>query len=322
MAFSPKQVRALKREVDHHKIRTRQLHGKELSFLEAWHVIAEANRIFGFDGWSRETIETRCILNRELRGNFQAVYAAKVRISVFADERLVVREGHGTGEGHGSTTGEAHDVALKAAETDATKRALATFGKPFGLSLYLTDRGRQLMGNERRQLPSLRYRPTFPANISPRPADAALEGPTPPDAAKTCATGLKGPRFGSVNRRNDHSDGIDKAVLAISETRRIRDREHVRAVTRQPCLICGRSPSDPHHLRFAQSRALGRKVSDEFVVPLCRGHHRELHRCGDEVAWWRNIGIDPSPAARALWLQTHPVPQQNAGDAASASTAP
>jgi ERF superfamily protein len=122
--------------------------------------------------------------------------------------------------------------------------------------------------------------------------------------------------------RKGRSQAIDKTVLAFPEPRRVRDREHVRFVAKQPCLVCGRVPSDPHHLRFAQSRALGRKVSDEFTVPLCRRHHREVHRCGDEVAWWRNIGIDPSPAARALWLQTHPIPQQNAGDAASASTAP
>jgi hypothetical protein len=60
----------------------------------------------------------------------------------------------------------------------------------------------------------------------------------------------------------------------------------------------------PHHLRFAQSPALGRKVSDEFTVPLCRGHHREVHRCGDEAAWWGKAGINPTVAARALWANT------------------
>jgi ERF superfamily len=100
---------------------------------------------------------------------------------------------------------------------------------------------------------------------------------------------------------------IDKSALALPEPRRIRDRDHVRYVAKQPCLICGRRPSDTHHLRFAQSRALGRKVSDEFVVPLCRGHHREVHRCGDEAAWWGKVGVNPTPAARALWLATHPL---------------
>ena len=100
---------------------------------------------------------------------------------------------------------------------------------------------------------------------------------------------------------------IDKSILAFPEPRRVRDRDHIRHVIKQACLICGRRPSDPHHLRFAQSRALGRKVSDEFTVPLCRAHHREVHRCGDEGLWWRKTGIDPLAAARALWLETHPL---------------
>ena len=101
---------------------------------------------------------------------------------------------------------------------------------------------------------------------------------------------------------------VDKSVLALPSPRRIRDRDHVKLVAKQPCLICGRRPADAHHLRFAQSPALGRKVSDEFTVPLCRGHHREVHRCGDEAAWWKKTGIDPSAAARVLRLKTHPLP--------------
>ncbi len=92
----------------------------------------------------------------------------------------------------------------------------------------------------------------------------------------------------------------------------MRDRDHIRHVIKQPCLICGRRPSDPHHLRFAQSRALGRKVSDEFTVPLCRAHHRELHRCGDEGLWWESSGIDALAVARTLWLETHPLPREEA----------
>ena len=72
----------------------------------------------------------------------------------------------------------------------------------------------------------------------------------------------------------------------------------------QPCLICGRKPSDPHHLRYMQPRALGRKASDEFAVPLCRVHHRAAHRVGDERAWWKAVGIAPIKIARRLWKQT------------------
>jgi ERF superfamily len=101
---------------------------------------------------------------------------------------------------------------------------------------------------------------------------------------------------------------INKTVLTLAVPRRIRDRDHVKSVAKQPCLVCGRRPADAHHLRFAQSRALGRKVSDEFTIPLCRGHHPEVHRSGDEAAWWENAGIDPTITARALWLETHPLP--------------
>jgi hypothetical protein len=110
----------------------------------------------------------------------------------------------------------------------------------------------------------------------------------------------------SSSRKERSRSAIDKSLLTLSEPRRVRDREHVQHVARQSCLLCGRRPCDAHHLRFTQSRALGRKVSDEFTVPLCRGHHRELHRHGDEAAWWRKVVIDPIAAARALWVETHP----------------
>ena len=109
-----------------------------------------------------------------------------------------------------------------------------------------------------------------------------------------------------TRKHRARSKTIDKSVLALPEPRRIRDRDHVKFVAQHALSICGRRPSDAHHLRFAQSRALGRKVSDEFTVPLCRGHHREVHRCGDEAAWWSKAGIDPTVTARALWLETHP----------------
>jgi len=111
-----------------------------------------------------------------------------------------------------------------------------------------------------------------------------------------------------VQSRRRQSHQVDKTVLALPAPRRIRDREHIKSVAKQPCLICGRRPADAHHLRFTQSRALGRKVSDEFTIPLCRGHHRAVHHCGDEAAWWEKAGIDPTVSARQLWLKTHPLP--------------
>src|SRR5262249_47573755 len=129
MGFSAKQVQALRRSLNHRHVRTREANGRELSYLEGWYAISEANRIFGFDGWSRETLDSRCVLARENRGSFLAIYTAKVRITVQAEDTTIIREGHGSGEGRSASPGEVHDFALKAAETDATKRALATFGR-------------------------------------------------------------------------------------------------------------------------------------------------------------------------------------------------
>jgi len=112
-----------------------------------------------------------------------------------------------------------------------------------------------------------------------------------------------------VNATSDGIDagqakGVDKSILTVAAPRRYRNREHLRYVAQQACLLCGRKPSDPHHLGFTQPRALGRKVSDEFAVPLCRGHHRAVHRSPEERAWWTKAGIDPVKVARRLWKAT------------------
>jgi hypothetical protein len=115
---------------------------------------------------------------------------------------------------------------------------------------------------------------------------------------------------------------IDKSVLALGEARRIRDKEHLKYVASRPCLICGRLPSEPHHVRFAQKLAFGRKVSDEFTVPLCRLHHRELHRSRNEPLWWKTARIDALPIARELWEATRPkaTPRPVSGTSGPASS--
>jgi len=319
MGFSAKQVQALRRRLNSRKIRTRETNGRELSYIEGWYAISEANRIFGFDAWSRETVDSRCVLARENRGLFLAVYIAKVRITVHADGLTIVREGHGSGEGRGPLPGEVHDIALKAAETDATKRALATFGKPFGLELYRKDKGQTLQN-----LPTLQpatasppIQPRFgshPDDITPIPRPSHYYGrrhqgsmtellqqdqaKTKEDKATAPPLAPPGPAFSPPK--------IDKSQLNIAEPKRLRDKAHLKFVASQPCLVCGRQPSDPHHLRFAQPRALSLKVSDEFTVPLCRGHHRQLHQNGNEVAWWENLQINALEIARHLWEQTRP----------------
>jgi hypothetical protein len=323
MGFSARQRLALQRNLDHRQVRTREAHGRELSYIEGWYAISEANRIFGFDGWNRETVESKCVLTRENRGTFLAVYIARVRVTVHADGATIIREGHGTSEGRGTSPGEVHDIALKAAETDATKRALATFGRPFGLELY---RGGKAT-SQQKPLP-------VPSSSVPVAADARVgfhpDDTTPiprpsryyghrqnvlaehfrgerrqAERAMVTPTSLAPPL--APGAQPDFVPGrIDKSLLTIAEPKRLRDKAHLKFVASKPCLVCGRQPSDPHHLRFAQPRAIGLKVSDEFTVPLCRGHHRQLHQAGNEVAWWEKLNIKALEIAKGLWEQTHP----------------
>jgi hypothetical protein len=322
MGFSAKQLQALRRPLDGRQIRTREAHGRALSYIEGWFAISEANRIFGFDAWSRETIETRCVLARETRGTFLAVYIAKVRITVKVAGATVIREGHGSGEGRGPSPGDVHDIALKAAETDASKRAFATFGRPFGLELYRQSRTGKTPSPPLQPTPTATEPTRFgfhPDDTTPIPRPSRYYGrrqspslnqqlrsmdnttQRPPQSAPPLAPVIADPSPATIGPAK-----IDKSILALAEPRRRRDKSHLRFVASQPCLVCGRHPSDPHHLRFAQPRALGIKVSDEFTVPLCRGHHRQLHQAGNEVAWWKTLNIDALPVARQLWEQTHP----------------
>jgi len=144
------------------------------------------------------------------------------------------------------------------------------------------------------------------ARSSEAAADSAAPlNPSGTEGTETLARHDAPPHVGEGRGKRGRSSGVvDKSVLSIAEPRRYRNKEHLRFVMQQPCLVCGRTPSDPHHLRFMQPRALGRKVSDEFVAPLCRTHHREVHRIGDERAWWKQAGIDPIKVARKLWRKT------------------
>jgi hypothetical protein len=156
------------------------------------------------------------------------------------------------------------------------------------------------------------------------PAGPSDVGGTEPSGQSSAASAPSSPGQDHIERhsgRTPTGGGIDKSVLSISEVRRYRDKAHLKFVASRPCLLCGRKPCDPHHLRFAQVRALGRKVSDEFTVPLCRTHHRELHRTGNEVGWWAKVGIDAVSIARKLWNETRsagfPAPPANVQPAAA-----
>ena len=109
---------------------------------------------------------------------------------------------------------------------------------------------------------------------------------------------------GSAN--DDQQPLTTEMVSPIRKTVRRRSKAHLAFVAAQPCLVCQRSPGDAHHLKFSQPATLGRKVSDEFTVPLCRDHHHALHRHGNEVSWWANFKIAPLEIARELW-RTSPI---------------
>ena len=168
--FSAEQITALSAPLDRAKVRQRDQGRSQVSYLEGWQVIAEANRIFGFDGWQRETVALRCVkqsersIGRDNRPGWGVTYTARVRISVStAGQPALIREGCGAGHGIDTDLGQAHESALKEAETDAMKRALMTFGNPFGLALY---------DKQQREVTSSAT-PASNANPSSRPAEAA-----------------------------------------------------------------------------------------------------------------------------------------------------
>lgn len=137
MAFSDDQIGHLRAKLSRSRVAQRQQGGGKVSYVEGWHCIAEANRIFGFDAWDRETIELRQLGEaRQVGDKARVAYAARVRLTVRASGLTIVREGCGFGSGIDKDVGQAHESALKEAETDAMKRALMTFGNPFGLALY------------------------------------------------------------------------------------------------------------------------------------------------------------------------------------------
>jgi DNA recombination protein Rad52 len=160
VTFTADQNKSLAAPLLASNVKTRKQANRQLSYIEGWKAIEEANRIFGFDAWTRETTETRLVAERERGIGEQQVagwgvsYIAKVRIIVFAGDQLVTREGVGAGHGIDRDLGQAHESAIKEAETDAMKRALMTFGYPFGLALY--DKQQEHVADEAPKSPTTR----------------------------------------------------------------------------------------------------------------------------------------------------------------------
>ena len=150
------------------------------------------------------------------------------------------------------------------------------------------------------------FEATAPA-VTPAAADAppAADALSPADTPAGSDPAPAGGRPGGSGAADGQQPGrIDKSVLTINTPKRYRDKGHLRFVAQQTCVLCGRKPTEAHHIRFAQPRGLARKSSDEFAVPLCRAHHRAVHRVGDEKAWWQQAGVDPIKVARKLWKLT------------------
>ena len=232
----------------------------------------------------------------EARGTFTAIYSAKVRITVrTADRGHRPRRPWHWRRHRAPSAGEVQDRALKAAETDATKRALATFGKAFGLALYAGDR-RPASGAGNAAARAVQTGLASLTASNPVQENTVASAP----AAATSPTDEVGDEDPAATRLTATSR-IQKNLLTFSEPERVRDKGHLHYVSAQPCLLCSATPSDPHHLRFAQPRAMARKVGDDFTVPLCRKHHRDLHDSGNEAAWWHDMGIEPLEIARQLW---------------------
>ena len=400
--FSGTQLRLLSREMDPGRVRHRQTaEGVQIAYIEGWFAIAEANAVFGYAGWEREVVHFERVFEQRRADETSCGYVVRVKITVSAGGRRLVREGTGFGQARARTPGDAHERAVKAAETDATKRALSTFGNRFGLGLYGKDAPAIISGDGRTREPN--------GEATPAPADGALRQSfklwapdgtlidqwLSPEAfcagfrqliakcdtmqsalslsarndseiAKVAALGLRSPRgtlYSDIlkrllkrrqeslptgpdvrvdgarteNRTGDeisspadngrmvsHSvvgvsngalvseatpshaimiDKVDKSVLPIGIEKRIRDKDHLRAVAQMPCVICSRQPSHAHHLKFAQRHGLSQKVSDEYAVPLCALHHGDLHRAAREEYWWRQNNVDPLPIALELWTR-------------------
>lgn len=136
--FTSEQNEQLKSKLSPSAVKSRKQGGSSVSYVEGWHVIAEANRIFGFDMWTRETLDIKCVseskreIGQQKHEGWGVTYIAKVRVIVDG----VAREGCGAGHGIDRDLGQAHESAIKEAETDAMKRAFMTFGNVFGLALY------------------------------------------------------------------------------------------------------------------------------------------------------------------------------------------
>jgi len=197
---------------------------------------------------------------------------------------------------------------------DSAEGALAWAIRRIRLKNYLTAEDAAIVEKAFRDRIGVLAPEAYPEN-SPSKSTVASEqggpqlqsaGATPQSSPADAAPDYESQKPG---KRNEGGKSInDAGELGVLKLRRSRDKDHLRFIAIQPCTVCGRQPCEAHHIRYTQPRALGRRVSDEFTVPLCRVHHREVHRQGDERAWWSKLNIDPMPIALRYWQHTRGIP--------------
>ncbi|MBR0939342.1 ERF family protein [Bradyrhizobium jicamae] len=215
----------------------------------------------------------------------------------------------GPAEPHEPTTTAAMGKALSA----SNGRSRAERPRPSGLLPDVSKRLRQLLIAELDQLEKLETLAAWAHRALPLKNQLTATDASTVETAFAARLASIGEAVsvsvpddnGNGHGQSPPSDQASKQVTVIAKPAREHDRTHLKFVASQPCLICARTPSDPHHIKFAEQRAMGRKVSDRFTVPLCRLHHRELHRRGNERAWWANVRINPLLVAADFWAMTH-----------------
>ncbi len=339
MALSEKQAKALRAKLRHQHVKTRESHGMTVAYVEGWHVIAEANRIFGFENWDRQTQTPECLWSENQRGQTVCFYSAKVRITVRSGDTAHGARGHrhgsrpiATGRGRPRNRGQGcgdrcHEASVghlwqslrpgplrsrpdpcHQAAREACASLLAAPDHSFTLVLadertLGADGPRRLCRSDATRVVEARHPG---GNLRVLDAQTLPRSPMRPGSMTTVQvppllSALKD-RLREIGRAQSRRPANGRADLLIPKETRIRDRDHLAFVARQPCLVCGRRPAQAHHLKFAQPRSMSLKVSDEYTVPLCNGHHDALHKSGDERAWWARHGIiDPLKFAARLW---------------------
>jgi DNA recombination protein Rad52 len=396
MGFTEDQNKALSAKLSGKYVRSREKDGVTLSYIEGWHAIAEADRIFGFDGWDRETLKSECVWQGKHNNRFSCTYVSKVGIRVRAGDVVILREGSGCGTANAENPGDAHGLAVKEAETDAMKRALMTFGNPFGLALYDKDKtnvtkikpkkqitwsiqhapgnalsrhadptaycaeirriiemtnnegalkafwkgNREVVENLRTSLPELRnhrgwhyadllagvftkhldeIKASRDERVQQMPGEITSPVHSVPESKESEAlecsektedraiTKSKMPLSGNTPDNLHSAETADTNMLEKGLPR-IRNKNHLHHVASLSCLICGREPAQAHHLTHAQPKAMSRKSGDQWTVPLCAIHHRQLHDNGNEAKWWKERKIDALNIALELWSQNIQAP--------------